>query len=294
MEASWAGGGILSPLPPWEAMPALWELVAESLAAYPALCAELHAESGIDPEWWRCGMEIRGSDLAAAVAWCSERGLACETRPAQGGTVWLPWVTQLRNPRFCRALSRVLASQGVVLRDECGTVRLETKAGLVEACHARGRQSAEVIIVAAGAWSAELLAPTNWDIPVWPVKGEMLALRPERPGLDRIVVSAGHYLVPRRDGTVLVGSTLQDSGFDKSVDANTRDRLRSIAAGLHDGLRDAPCVAHWAGLRPGSPDGLPIIAKHPKLPNLYANTGHFRYGLTLAPASAQRLLGLLC
>jgi glycine oxidase len=90
-----------------------------------------------------------------------------------------------------------------------------------------------------------------------------------------------------------VGSTLEDAGFDKSTDAATGVRLHAEAAELLPALSDAQPVQHWAGLRPGSPDNIPIIDKHPDFDNVYVNTGHFRYGVTMAPASSELLADLI-
>ena len=111
--------------------------------------------------------------------------------------------------------------------------------------------------------------------------------------LDTIVYRNGLYLIPRRDGHVLVGSTLEDVGFDKSTDDATRLRLHAEAAELLPALADVQPVQHWAGLRPGSPDNIPIIDRHPDFENVFINAGHYRYGVTLAPASAELLIDLI-
>jgi glycine oxidase len=92
---------------------------------------------------------------------------------------------------------------------------------------------------------------------------------------------------------VLVGSTLEDAGFDKSTDAATRQRLQAEAAELLPALADTHPVQHWAGLRPGSPDNIPVIGHHPDFENVFVNTGHYRYGVTLAPASAELLADVM-
>jgi len=98
------------------------------------------------------------------------------------------------------------------------------------------------------------------------------------------------YFIPRRDGHLLVGSTLEDVGFDKSTTEEARAMLLQRAAVLLPALRDMPVVKHWAGLRPGSPGNIPTIGRHPDFSNLYLNSGHFRYGVTMAPASVEVLL----
>jgi glycine oxidase len=121
----------------------------------------------------------------------------------------------------------------------------------------------------------------------------MLLFKLEPGALDTILFCKGLYLIPRRDGHVLVGSTLEDVGFDKSTDDATRIRLHAQATELLPELADAQPVRHWAGLRPGSPDNLPIIDRHPDFENVFINAGHYRYGVTLAPASAELLVALM-
>ena len=114
------------------------------------------------------------------------------------------------------------------------------------------------------------------------------------PGvLDTIVYRKGLYLIPRRDGHILVGSTLEDVGFDKSTDMPTQQRLHAEAAELLPVLSSIQPIQHWSGLRPGSPDNIPIIDRHPDFDNVFVNTGHYRYGVTMAPASAELLVDLM-
>jgi glycine oxidase len=112
--------------------------------------------------------------------------------------------------------------------------------------------------------------------------------------LKHIVYSNGFYLVPRRDGHLLAGSTLEDVGFDPRTTEEVKIELQTKAEVIMPSLKHAPIIKHWSGLRPGTPDNLPTIAQHPTIQNLYLNTGHFRYGLTMAPASAAKIVKLVC
>jgi glycine oxidase len=103
-------------------------------------------------------------------------------------------------------------------------------------------------------------------------------------------LQSGLYLIPRRDGHLLVGSTVEDVGFDKSTTDEARETLLQRAVTMLPALRGMPLVKHWAGLRPGSPDNIPTIGRHFHLENLYINSGHFRYGVTMAPASVEVLM----
>jgi glycine oxidase len=121
----------------------------------------------------------------------------------------------------------------------------------------------------------------------------MLLFKLQPGALDTILFSNGLYLIPRRDGHLLVGSTLEDSGFDKSTDAGTRQHLHAEAVRLLPALAEMQPIQHWAGLRPGAPDNIPVIDRHPNFDNVFVNAGHFRYGVTMAPASAELLVDLM-
>jgi glycine oxidase len=108
-----------------------------------------------------------------------------------------------------------------------------------------------------------------------------------------ILVRDGVYLIPRRDGHLLVGSTLEDVGFDKQTTVSARDYLLSHAHAILPSLADMPVIRQWSGLRPASIDNIPTIGKHPILSNVWINTGHFRYGVTMAPGSAEILVNAI-
>src|SRR5690606_215400 len=100
----------------------------------------------------------------------------------------------------------------------------------------------------------------------------------------------GRYVIPRADGRVLAGSTLEEAGFDKTTDAAARESLWHSATSIIPALADCEVEHHWAGLRPGSPDGVPFIGQVPGMPGIYVNAGHYRNGLVLAPASTRLLV----
>jgi glycine oxidase len=158
---------------------------------------------------------------------------------------------------------------------------------------AQGDLSAKRIVVAGGAWSEQILAELHKGLEVEPVKGQMLLYKAE-PGLvHRVVLSGGHYIIPRCDGHVLAGSTLEYAGFDKTITEQGRQQLQSAAEAIMPALADVPIVNHWAGLRPGSPDGIPYIGQHPRIKGLFVSVGHFRNGVAMGAASARLLADLI-
>jgi glycine oxidase len=304
-ESSWAGGGILSPLLPWEYAEQVSTLALRSMAAYADWVAEIEAISQLSAEFWRCGM--LALDVAApeqAQAWCAEHGMVAERAcpstlklvpdTLKHAPIWLPDVAQVRNPRLVAALRAAVLGLGGVIHERCPATGVLVQAGRVVAVQtAAGTFQADRVVLATGAWSGLGLGELAAMPQIRPIRGQMLLFKLEPGALDTILYRNGLYLIPRRDGHVLVGSTLEDAGFDKSTDAATRRRLHSEAAELLPALKNVQPVQHWAGLRPGSPDNIPIIDRHPDFENVFVNVGHYRYGVTMAPASAELLVDLM-
>lgn len=300
-ESSWAGGGILSPLLPWDYSVAVTAISEQSCRLFPEWVKGLKEVSGIDPEYRISGLLVLPEfDAERALAWRCEHLLRVEhvqSREIAPGlkandpALWLPAVAQVRNPRLMKALRRALelaggriVEQATVTRivtEKGRVIRLETSAGMFAAGH---------YVVAAGAWSKSLLGELGGQVDIEPVRGQMLLFKAQPGLLQQIVLQNGTYLIPRADGHVLVGSTLERVGFDKTTTEAAKESLLQRALNILPALANAELVMHWAGLRPGSPGNIPTIARHPQLKNLYLNSGHFRYGVTMAPASAQILV----
>ncbi len=292
-QSTWAGAGILCPLLPWHYDEAANRLALGGMQAWPAWAGEIARQSGCDPEYWGCGMAVLGeTSRQAALAWCRAHDFAAEVRP--DGGLWLPSVGQVRNPRLAVALAGAVAALGGRILPHCEISGLRFRAGkAVAALAGEVEYAADAFVWAGGAWSGlalgELAAAPN----VRPMRGQMLLYAPGSHRLDHVVYQAGLYLVPRRDGHLLAGSTVEDAGFDASTLPDTLDRLHRDACALLPELRAHRPLRAWAGLRPGSPDNIPVIGRHPDCDNVWVNTGHFRYGVTMAPASSRLLAELM-
>ncbi len=305
-EASWAGGGILSPLYPWRHPAAVTVLARHSQREYQRLARQLLDEVGMDIQWQPSGLLILDQEeREQARSWARETGVAleqlsgaalsaCETglAPAWRRALWMPQVAQLRNPRLLRALRGSLRLRGVGLRERTRVTGLVIHRGRVLGVEAGGaRLLADRVVLAAGAWSGLLLPELSGRVE--PVRGQMIAFCAKPGILSRIVLHSGRYVIPRRDGLVLAGSTLERCGFDRGTTATARRRLRDEALRMIPALADAPIVHHWAGLRPGSPKGIPFICQHPRVGGLFLNVGHYRNGVVTGPASARLLVELI-
>jgi glycine oxidase len=294
-ESSWAGGGILSPLLPWDYTEPVSRLALRSMAAYADWVANIEKRSGLIAEYWRCGMHVlEPDDPDAALAWCRVHGLAAQPGPMNTNKLQLPDIAQVRNPRLVAALREAVVRLGGIIHTHCQIEDAAIQTGRILSMRTnRGSFSADRFVLATGAWSGIGLSGLAGVPNIRPIRGQMLLFKQEPGALDTILYRNGLYLIPRRDGHVLVGSTVENAGFDKSTDIATLQRLHADAAELLPALRDVQPIQHWAGLRPGSPDNIPIIGRHPDFENVFVNTGHYRYGVTMAPASAELLVDLM-
>ncbi|WP_024930911.1 FAD-binding oxidoreductase [Methylophilus sp. OH31] len=292
-ESSWAGAGIAFPLLPWFYQEVVNELALAGARAYPAVSAELYAETGIDPECTRSGMLIQPPfDLQPAIDWCERFGLEYAL---QGADLLIPEVLQIRNPRLLQSLKAWLIKHGVTLREQTQLMPLqEGHASITSWQTTTGETlSADVFIVTSGAWSFELLKQTASSLDIKPMRGQMLLYHMAPGLLPHILYRDGFYMLQRQDGHLLAGSSLEDVGFDTGVTESMRMEMLQKAEAILPALRGQPIIKHWSGLRPGTPHNIPSIGRHPQIENLYLNTGHFRYGVTMAPECARRIAALL-
>lgn len=317
-ESSWAGGGIISPLYPWRYSDAVTQLALWGQKYYPELLEEIHRGSGIDPEYIQSGLlylDIE-EELARATEWEhaynypfeAVSGEALKTVESGLNTSFKQgWLThniaQVRNPRLVRSLREDLLGLGVEIKQQTRAQSFIMAADqLTGVVTDKGKFSADRVVVAGGAWSSRLLESCfkgcfqekGIKIPkVAPVKGQMIVFKAESGIVSRIVLSKGRYVIPRKDGRVVMGSTLEFDDFDKTTTEEVLTELKQEAIRIIPALKNYPVEKQWAGLRPGSIDGVPYIGEHPELKNLYINAGHFRNGVVIGPASCQLLVNQL-
>ena len=307
-EASWAGGGILSPLHPWRYPDALLALAKRSQLLFHKIASTLHTETGVDPEWHQCGLLITDNqETSRALDWgkrwqtelaplSGEALIDCE--PALNRSIsealFLPEIAQVRNPRLLQALQADLQRLDVKIYPNQAVNGFNIRQNRVSGLDTTdGPRKVSNVILCAGAWGGELLATTGLQLPLEPVRGQMIIIRTPPGTLTRVVLHNNRYLIPRRDGRVLVGSTIERCGFNKQTTAEAREELLKSAIALAPQLAEFPIEHHWAGLRPGSPNGVPYIGPHPEIHNFHAALGHFRNGLMLAPATAEMVAGMV-
>jgi glycine oxidase len=314
-ESSWAGGGILSPIHPYAYPEALTDMVARSTRLFPDLARELFDISGVSIELRTTGLlrlaldESDEPEIAQAAAFRSARklpaaGLDARDRRALGSVIaeearaslYESEIAQVRNPRLLRALVQATTRLGVHLAPHEPVLELTRRGDRVTGVRTSRRElSSDEVVLAAGAWSGELARRAlGLELGVVPVRGQMLLLENVPGTLSTMVLGCGgKYLIPRADGRVLVGSTLENVGFDKRTTLAGIRTLLDAALRLAPGLASAQLAMAWAGLRPATPDRLPYVGRVPGVEGLVLATGHYRNGLVLTPITAEVVSNLV-
>ncbi|MBT8119348.1 MAG: glycine oxidase ThiO [Gammaproteobacteria bacterium] len=307
-ESSWAGGGIVSPLYPWRYDDAVNVLAERSKKIYPELTKALLEETGQDCEFINSGLFTvidHGQD--EILAWADNWSLAAsyiddiktihDIESAVGDVVdkgiWMPDIMQIRNPKLVKALKASFDHLSIPYRQQSPVEEIIVENNKVTGVRTRQQTYlADKVVIASGAWSAQFSA-TESCVDVLPVKGQMIMYKGEPDLVKRIVLSEGHYVIPRKDGRILAGSTLEKIGFDKSVSTDALDELHEAAVELVPLLNDLPVERQWAGLRPGTEKGIPYICQHDDVEGLYVHAGHFRNGIVLGAASAELMADIV-
>jgi glycine oxidase len=306
-EASSAAGGILSPGVEAAEPGPFYALCRASLARYPGLVREVEAASGIALSYRTLGtLEVALDDehakiLAARAEKILAHGLPVEVldgaalhrlepgvSPAARGALFFPDEATLDPRALARAVYVAAVRSGASF--VTGQVRrIVAEGGRVAGVeHDSGRIDAGAVVLAAGSWS--LLVEGHGLPPgsVRPVRGQIAVLDTRPPLLSRAIFSGHGYVVPRPDGRILVGSTMEEVGFEKAVTAEGLRHVLGVAIGIAPGLARAPVVDTWSNFRPASPDGEPILGPG-TLPGLHYATGHTRNGILLAPVTADAI-----
>ena len=285
-EASSAAAGMLAPADPETPVP-LRPLADAAARFYPEFVEELERTSGYKVDFRRYGTIVIGEDNPPPEY---RRLTPSELRRLEpqlnaGGSEAFFVAEDSADPvLLTRAALRAAELAGVEIRAGCAIRQMRWLKSEVEVLTDNGMLRAKAAVNCMGAWSGA---------PVRPRKGQMLYLQPSRPGLIRHVVRApGAYIVPRSSGKILVGTTVEDVGFDKSVDSAVVRRMHRAAATYLPELESAPVVESWAGLRPGTPDDLPVIGPTEER-NVFMASGLFRNGILLAPLTGRMVADMV-
>ncbi len=303
-EASWAAAGMLTPQAEADELDLFFRFCTEARDAYPQFAAELLDETGIDIELDRTGtINLAFSDAGSAQLrkrfdWQKRCGFDVRVlspvdirkiepvlAPNVRSGLLFPDDWQVENRRLVDALRKYANDNSIEIREHCAATKLVIEAGRAIGIETtRGNIECGRIILSAGAWTSLIKPPLARVIPI---RGQMICFRPEKPLLRHVIFGPRGYLVPRRDGRILAGATVENAGFEDTVTAAGVESLRKMALELVPGLGNLEITETWSGLRPFSADGLPVLGGVPGIENLTVATGHFRNGILLAPITAR-------
>jgi glycine oxidase len=304
--ATHASAGILAPYIEGQIEPVL-RLGIASLAMYPDFVERVSRDAGRELEFRRCGtlQAARTGEeherLAAAAERLSALGVTCELTSGDAARRLEPAIDEqilsaLVIPehgyvRVSDMMAALVSAGGGRVAFHAGQVReVESGASGVTLQMATGDRYADILVIAAGSWSSSLSVPA---VPVKPIRGQIVELRfPQRP-FSRVVWGESCYMVPWCDGTVLVGATAEDAGFDESVVPDATRRLIGAARRLVPAAADATVHDVRVGLRPSTPDELPVIGRSSTMPRVVYATGHYRHGILMAPLTAKLLADIV-
>jgi glycine oxidase len=318
MGASHAAAGMLAAC--CEAEPGEEALVAlgrDSQACWPAFAEELLRASGVDVELRREGtlvlaltaddqaelthrLEFQRQKLDLPLQWLSAAATRAKEPHLAGkiaGSVFSPQDHQVDNRKLVAALHIAAEAAGAKIHEHRPVKEISVQGGRANGVVLEDGTVAptDIVVLAAGAWSRTVGGlPPDRRPPVRPVKGQMLALRmdADAPLLNHVLWAPGAYLVPRRDGRLLVGGTVEEKGFDETITAGGMLTLLEAAWRAIPAIEDLPVEEIWVGHRPGSRDDAPILGRGPS-ENLFYATGHHRNGILLAPVTADAMAKLI-
>ena len=312
-EASAAGAGMLPLHSVAFDTPELYELNRLSYQLYPSWAKELHRASGVDPEWEKSGsmgllfseveeknartLSKRLEQLDMVVRWLNGRE-ARRREPALRTDVrkvmYLPETIQIRPSAICLTAVKAVGKAGVPIHSDEPVKSLVVRGGKIHGVKTGKRTiEADAVVLATGAWAPELLKPLGIDLPVYPIRGQVLLLQGPLSGIKHILFATGYYIAPRRGGELYVGSTLEKVGFDKSVTPEGIATLATAARRMAPTLSPLRVSGYFAGLRPGSVDGHPFLGKVPGTDGLFIAAGHHTHGHLLAAASGHLMTQLI-
>ena len=307
-ESSWAGGGIISPLYPWFYDDSVNILAERSKKNYPELTKTLLAETGVDCELLNSGLFTVTEDesqqiidwakkWSADASFIDDADVIHNIEQAAGDVVdkgiWMPDIQQIRNPKFVQALKASFEYLSIPYFEHCEVEEIIINNNKVSGVRTKQQSFiADKVIIASGAWSAQFNV-TQSSVKVIPVKGQMIMYKGQPDLVKRIILSEGHYIIPRKDGRILAGSTLEKIGFDKTISCSALDELHQAAVKLVPLLENLTVERQWAGLRPGTKKGIPYICQHDETEGLYIHAGHFRNGIVLGLASAELMTDII-
>ncbi|CAG7657320.1 glycine oxidase ThiO [Paenibacillus allorhizosphaerae] len=304
-EASTAAAGMLGAQVETHQPGPFYEMCRASQRMYTEWTDELEQASGISVQYRAEGI-LRAAltaedeqELRSRLAWIREAEwlepsemlrLESELSPDIHGGLHLPADHQVQPVWLAEALKAALVNQGCRIREWTPAIRLLSEPGtgrVTGVQTSEGPLYADLTVLAAGAWTPALTEPIGLSLPMFPVKGQCISVRTDAPLIRSTVFTKGCYIVPKLDGSYIIGASQLEAGFDKRIHVQTIAELHAKAVELLPRMAEAEFVRTWAGLRPGTRDALPFLGVWDEAPGLVFATGQYRNGILLAPVTGR-------
>jgi len=294
-ESSWAGAGILFPLMPWNYKPKVYDLCRLASSFYENFSKKLYDSTGIDPEYRKTGMTlIPPYAKDDVIKWANSKNLPFrETFFRNSESIYFPSIAQIRSPRLMKSIKLFMKKMEIQIIENIELAEIQDKEGVVKKWPTKINSFivADYYVITSGAWTSNL--KDNYKSKIYPIRGQMIQYKESSLRIENILYSNDFYILQRKDGVIIAGSTIEEVGFDETVTIEKKEVLMRKAEALIPTLADIQVENHWAGFRPGTKENIPFIQKDNDYENVFVNSGHFRYGLTMAPQSAEKLNEIL-
>lgn len=309
-ESSYAAAGMLAPNAETEKADDFTKFCAESLDLYNKFAEELFGETDVNIELDRSGTvyaaftDHDSAEIRRRYDWQKRAGLAVEflsaedTRRAEPfvspdvrESLFFPFDWQVENRKLLHALEKFAELNRIKIVENAEVKSLLTENGKISGVRTVDADfSADAVVLATGAWTSLIENGGDIALPeIKPVRGQIIGFQTAKRLFERVIYSPRGYLVPRRDGRILIGATVEDAGFDKNITAAGTEFLRAVAMEISPSLASLEIAETWAGLRPLAADGLPVLGAVAAAKNLFVATAHYRNGILLAPLTAKIL-----
>tara|TARA_B110000014_G_scaffold264413_1_gene265755 strand:- start:182 stop:1207 length:1026 start_codon:yes stop_codon:yes gene_type:complete len=294
-ESSWAGAGILFPLMPWAYSSEVYSLCESSSKFYEEFSKKLVQETGVDPEFFKTGMKlIEPKNLEEIQKWSKKNSYEIKNSTFnKSSAILFPFIAQIRPPRLMKAISLYINKIGIDVVENTELCKINNKEKILNKWGTKKGDpvEADYFLVTSGAW-VSMIRPEYKNI-IYPIRGQMIQYKASSLKINHILYFDGFYVLQRKDGVIIAGSTVEEVGFDKEIKSDSLNYLKKKAEQVIPALKNILVENHWVGFRPGTKNNIPIIGKDIKYENVYINSGHFRYGITMAPKSAEIINSLL-
>lgn len=294
-ESSSAAAGILFPLLPWDYDDSIYQLCMNSDRSYESLSKRLIDETGCDPEFKKSGMLLKQkNDRQLMSEWSTRNNFNIEERKLDNNPYfYFPEVCQISPSKLMKALKKLMVNLKIEIIENCKLTPIKSENKKIFEWPSNNNQliSADFYVIATGAWTG--LIHHKFLDHIYPVRGQMIQFKKNDIELPHIFYGDNSYVLQRKDGVILAGSTRENVGFSKAINREAISMLQKKAQNLVPKLKDIELEKHWTGFRPGTNENLPFIMKDNFYENLFINSGHYRYGITMAPESANRITELI-